>query len=240
MIDRQPELVIFDMDGLMFDTERLSHEAWTRTGEENGFDYTMEITLQKLGLGKKGVRELFIKYFGPDAPIEKWHHRSHVFKRQFVDAQGKKIIKEGLISLLAWLATRQIKTAIASSSDREMIDHYLEITGLPHQFDHITSGEEVEKSKPNPEIFLKTCEALGVKPENALVLEDSYSGFEAAKAGGIPIFFVEDLRAPDDHIYEGADGVFKNLAEVQKMLENQCGRLYNGNKCQKNKTIQGE
>ena len=224
------ELVIFDMDGLMFDTERLSHEAWTRTGEENGFHYTMDITKKKLGLGKKGVRELFVQYFGADAPIEKWHRRSHEFKRQFVDAQGAKIIKPGLISLLKYLEDRQIKTAIASSSDREMIDHYLKITALHHRFDHITSGEEVEKSKPNPEIFLKTCTAMGVEPARALVLEDSYSGFEAARAAGIPVFFVEDLRAPDAHIYAGADGVFKNLAEVQQSLENLRTAAYNKNK----------
>lgn len=122
------------------------------------------------------------------------------------------------------------KTAIASSSDREMIDHYLKITGLPHHFDHITSGEEVEKSKPNPEIFLKTCAALGAAPEASLVLEDAYSGFEAARSGGIPVFFVEDLREPDRHIYEGADGVFKNLAEVQHFLENREAAEYNKSK----------
>ncbi|WP_195268357.1 HAD family phosphatase [Eubacterium sp. 1001713B170207_170306_E7] len=227
MTDNLPELVIFDMDGLMFDTERLSHEAWTRTGQENGFRYTMEITRKKLGLGKKGVRALFARYFGADAPIERWHHRSHEIKRQLVNEQGTKIIKPGLIGLLKYLDERQVKTAIASSSDREMIDHYLRITGLPHHFDHITSGEEVAKSKPNPEIFLKTCAALDTAPEKALVLEDAYSGFEAARSGGIPVFFVEDLREPDAHIYGEADGVFKNLAEVQHFLENRETAAYN-------------
>lgn len=230
MINKEPELVIFDMDGLMFDTERLSHEAWTRTGEENGFRYTMDITRKKLGLGKKGVRALFVQYFGAGAPIERWHHRSHEIKRQLVNEQGAGIIKPGLVRLLKYLDARGIKTAIASSSDREMIDHYLKITGLPHHFDHITSGEEVEKSKPNPEIFLKTCAALEVSPEASLVLEDAYSGFEAARSGGIPVFFVEDLREPDRHIYEEADGVFKNLAEVQHFLENREAAEYNKSK----------
>ncbi|ALU15937.1 HAD superfamily hydrolase [Eubacterium limosum] len=227
MINKKPELVIFDMDGLMFDTERLSHEAWTRTGEENGFRYTMDITRKKLGLGKKGVRALFSQYFGAGAPIEQWHRRSHEIKRELVNEQGAGIIKPGLVSLLKYLAGQGIKTAIASSSDREMIDHYLKITGLSHHFDHITSGEEVEKSKPDPEIFLKTCAALGIAPGEALVLEDAYSGFEAARSGGIPVFFVEDLREPDAHIYEGADGVFKNLNEVQHFLENRRAPEYN-------------
>lgn len=69
MINKKPELVIFDMDGLMFDTERLSHEAWTRTGEENGFRYTMDITRKKLGLGKKGVRALFPSILEPARPL---------------------------------------------------------------------------------------------------------------------------------------------------------------------------
>lgn len=213
------ELVILDMDGLMFDTERLSHHAWKKTGEENGFNYTREITLQKLGLGKENVRKLLKKYFGEDAPIEKWHKRSHELKRQYVNECGPGIIKEGLIPLLKYLDSKGIKTAIASSSDREMIDHYLKITELTHHFDHITSGQEVKNSKPHPEIFLKTCKALSVKPKCALVLEDSFSGFEAAKTGGIPVFFVEDLREPDTRICNTAEGVFCNLHEVKAFLE---------------------
>lgn len=218
-VNKQRQLVIFDMDGLMFDTERLSHEAWMQTAKEYGFHYSMEITRKKLGLGKRGVRQLFEAYFGMDIPIEKWHNRSHAIKRQLIDQKGKAIIKPGLLPLLEFLEEKGILTAIASSSDREMIEHYLELTEIHHHFDYILSGDQVTKSKPDPEIFLKTCQAVGMLPEAALILEDSASGSEAAQRARIPLFFVRDLIEPTDAIRKYALGVFNDLTEVKTALQ---------------------
>lgn len=215
---KKPKLVIFDMDGLMFNTEYFSFLAWKELGRKYKFEHPIELCRKKSGRAPEDVRRILKAYYGENAPIAKWHAEANEMKREMFDDLGKDAMKPGLEALLDHLDQEQIQMAVASSSPRITIKHYLEITGISDRFNHITSGEDVEKSKPDPEIFVKTLAKYNVSPIEALVLEDSISGFEAAIAAGISIAFVEDLNPPTVRVEEEAVGVFKDLLAVRNWL----------------------
>lgn len=215
-----PKLVVFDMDGLMFDTERLSLIGWRIIGEKNHFKMTQEIVREKSGRSREDVRAVLHSHFGQDVPVEKWHRQANAEKFRLADELGEKIIKPGLVELIDFLDDHHIDFTIASSSRREVIAHYLAITRLSQRFniDKATAGDEVLKSKPDPEIFMTACRKWSCPPERALVLEDSVSGIAAAASGCIPCIFVEDLTPPDDFVREKAETVCSSLLEVRKIL----------------------
>ena len=171
--------VIFDMDGLMFDTEQLYERTWGQAVSEQGKVFTREIHSLIMGRSKADSAQILLDVYGPDFPVQK------VIDRQtplfFEALQTEQIpAKKGLFPLLDALEQRGLKKAVASSSQPKKIDFLLKQHGLEHRFDCVVSGHQVHASKPNPEIFLLTAEQLGEPPANVLVLEDSNAGIRAA------------------------------------------------------------
>lgn len=184
--------VIFDMDGLMFDTEQLYERTWGQAVEEQGGVFTREIHSRMMGRSKVDSAQILLEAYGPDFPVQK------VIERQtplFFEALKTEQIpaKKGLFSLLDELDARGLKKAVASSSRREKIDFLLMKHKLQHRFDCVVSGQQVHNSKPNPEIFLLAAEQLGEPPAHVLVLEDSNAGIRAAHNGGFRSVLVPDL-----------------------------------------------
>lgn len=218
-MSRLIELVIFDMDGLMFDTEKIGHLAWERLAEKYHFSYSMDTTKQYIGKNHNGIISVLKSVYGDSAPVEKWHRESREIRKEICKENGTLGIKPGLVELLSFLKELNIKMAVASSSKHLVILHNLIDEGLRDYFDFIIGGDQVTESKPNPDIFLTPCKALNVLPENALVLEDSYNGFLAAKAAGIPVIIVPDLLEPSKDVLAEAAGIFPSLHEVKTYLE---------------------
>lgn len=213
------ELVIFDMDGLMFDTEIVGHLAWERISEKYNFAYSIDLTKRFIGKNFNAINAILKSEYGDAAPYEKWHTEAWDMRKQIFMENGTLGKKPGLVELLSFLEDRKIKMAVASSSRYADIQHHLNHEGISHYFDFVIGGDQVKESKPNPDIFLAPCKALNILPENAIVLEDSYNGFLAAKAADIPVFFVPDILEASVEVLTDAAGVFPSLHEVRDYIE---------------------
>jgi HAD superfamily hydrolase (TIGR01509 family) len=207
------ELVIFDMDGLMFDTETLAKRAWQQVGSEHNYEISDEFLLGLLGRNKKSIEQEFKKGFGEDFDFNDMYSKQGKCMNNYIEEEGLGI-KKGLIEILDFLTEKKIKKAVATSSIRERAEKLLSIAGVLDKFDSVICGDEVTKSKPDPEIFLTVCKKLNVDPSNALVLEDSERGLEAAIAGRIRCIIVPDLVEPSEQHIRSAHAKVANLIEV--------------------------
>ena len=180
------------MDGLMFDTGRLAYRGYTRTAQKFDFELNPNVYYQLTGRNEEGFRKELKELYGSDQDTDTWRDFMTKTKHEILDEEKRVYKKKGLLELLSFLKENKYKIALASSSKRQIISLYLDIEEMPDVFDIIIAGDEVTKGKPDPEIFLKACTGLGIDPKDALVLEDSLAGIEAASRGGIPSILVED------------------------------------------------
>lgn len=176
----------------MFDTGRLAYRVYTKTAEHFDFELHPNVYYHLTGRNEAGFRETLKELYGHDLPTDTWRDFMTATKKEIIYSERRVYKKKGLIELLAFLKENGYLLALASSSKREIISFYLEIEEIPDYFDVIIAGDEVTKGKPDPEIFLKACEKLKIKPEEALVLEDSLAGIEAANRAGTSSFLIED------------------------------------------------
>ena len=202
--------VLFDMDGLMFDTERLYMETWYPSAKKYGYDVNEEQLISLLGKTAELGREICEGYFGKDFPFYEIRKTRLALSDAVIREKGIKI-KPGLLPLLDYLDRQGIKKAVATSSEKVTADFYLKTAGLTDRFDAVVSGDDVKKSKPDPEIFLIAAKKVGVEPENCLVLEDSFSGIRAAHAGGMHPVMVPDILQPTDEIKALCEAVMTSL-----------------------------
>ena len=219
--------VLFDMDGLMVDTESLATEAFIHSAKKQGYDMTKEETLLVLGFTTKSIYEFWENYF----------KNSDVSGKQLVDDHYKYI--ENILfttgprkmpyieELLKYLKESNYKVAVASSSNMNHIINNMEKTGLKKYIDEFASGAEVENGKPAPDVFLLAAERLGVKQEECLVLEDSKAGVLAGSSAGAKVIMVPDMFSPDDECKEKVYKIVGNLGEVISILEEKNNENFN-------------
>lgn len=209
---------IFDMDGLMFDTEPVWGRCWAPAFAEEGLEPpSAQFKADLRGTSGATMRAVFVRYLGPNVDVD----RIYDTERRLVAKENAKHIdkKPGLDELLAYLRGQGIPMAVASSSPVELIQSNLSVAGVASYFDKVVSSTTVERSKPYPDVFLETARQLGVKPGRALVLEDSYNGVRAGRAGGFVTVMVPDQEPADDEMREKADAVCNTLADVVGLLE---------------------
>ena len=212
------DAVIFDMDGVIYDTEAFYLKHWIQVFSEYGYEMTKAIYINAMGRGRKKVKEYFKSVFGEDLPIEEMYVKKD--KLLFHAIRNKEVpLKPGALEFFSYLKNNNIKTALATSAKRERLDIQLEDSPIVQYFDAIVCGDDVVNSKPDPEIFLKAAEKIGAKIEKCIVIEDSEAGIKAAHDGKMTAFHVEDLKEADDSIKENANMLFKNLKEIQDYLE---------------------
>lgn len=207
---RKIKAVLFDMDGLMFDTERLYMKTWYPSAKKYGYDVTEPLLLSLLGKTAELGQKICQDEFGPDFPFYEIRRDRLALSNAHIRENGI-IAKPGLHSLLDYLDKKGIKKAVATSSEREIADFYLEISGLTGRFDAVVSGDDVRKSKPDPRIFLLAAEKVGVEPRDCAVLEDSFSGIEAAYRGGMHPVMIPDILAPTPQIESLCEAVLPSL-----------------------------
>lgn len=212
--------VIFDMDGLMIDSERVTYNEYVKKLYLLGHDdFTEEIYKRCLGKNKQGICQVFIDHYGDDFPmIEVWDD-VHVAIDESLRAYVPK--KKGLDLLLKYLKEHQYKTIVATSSTRNRVDEILKNAKIAEYFDDSICGDEVTHGKPNPEIFLTACQKLGVHPDEALVLEDSEAGIRAAYSGHIDVICVPDMKYPEPEFACQVTKIVESLEDVITYLENE-------------------
>ena len=186
------ELIIFDMDGLMFDTEIFYYKSWFNFTDEYGFKYNIETRQKIAGMNETDMRDFLTKELGSVEKVIELRQRLSDYRMDYFRTYDKSLKKEGLIDLLEFAKAKNIKCVIASSNDKEKVELLAEKEGVMDYFDYIVAGDDVVNSKPNPEIFLKALEKSGIGSDKALILEDSYNGYVAAKNSGIDYLIVHD------------------------------------------------
>lgn len=212
--------VIFDMDGLMIDSERVTYNEYVKKLHMLGHDdFTEEIYKRCLGKNKQGICQVFYDYYGDDFPMVEVWDDVHVWIDESLRAFVPK--KKGLDLLLKYLKEHQYKTIVATSSSRNRVDEILDNAHITEYFDDSICGDEVSHGKPDPEIFLTACQKLGVKPEEAIVLEDSEAGIRAGYLGNIDVICVPDMKYPEPEYECQVTKIVDSLEDVIDYLENE-------------------
>lgn len=210
--------VIFDQDGLMFDTERISAEAWNIAGAERNIHLDEAFLSTVRGMNIRDAGERFREVFGNGLNFEEFKQQKQKCFEAILKERGVPV-KPGLIELLRFLKEKGYKTALATASTREYTLYNLRETGTEAYFDYMITGDMVVHAKPDPEVFLKSAEALGEEPGRCMVLEDSINGVEAGIRGGFVTVMVPDLSLPDGELCRRVHKVCASLLEVREMLE---------------------
>lgn len=220
------KLVIFDMDGLMFDTEPIGAKCFKMAAKEFGYTVSDEFQMGLIGMN---VHDHVLKVkeeFGEDYPVFEVRALAKKMRMNYFYEHGLPI-KSGLKELVAYLKRMGIKIAVASSSSRDLIDEYLDLAKMKNEFDFIIGGDSVVHGKPDPELFLKVLEHFNIDSDEALVLEDSTNGINASYRAKIPVICVPDLVVNGPEIlaltYKTLPSLFAVKDEIKKILgTNKC------------------
>lgn len=214
-----PRAVIFDMDGLMLDTEALGARAWEVTALATGITFDASVAPRLIGRTFTDCRALIHEHHGGgDYPVDMLMAGWHAAYDALVEQEGLTL-KPGLVELLDWLEARAIPRGVATSTRRARAQSKLEVTGLWGRFGALVGGDEVVRGKPAPDIFLAAAQRLATSARDCLVLEDSVAGLQAAAAAGIPAIMVPDLCEPPEVIAGRPPRVMRSLREVRDWLD---------------------
>lgn len=212
--------VLFDMDGLMFDTESLATKGIGKELVRQGFSDDEETLFGTLGIDFDTCRAFLVSRFGEGVDFPKIVRSMDEYIDFYIDAHGTPV-KDGLIELLDALDARRVPYAIASSSPMSRIARNFQRSPVDiSRFAAVASGDMVKRGKPEPDIFLLAANMLGVKAEECIVCEDSKNGVEAAKRAGAMAVMVPDLRPPDGHDKRGLYALVPSLRDVIALIPN--------------------
>ncbi|HEY7945925.1 MAG: HAD family hydrolase [Burkholderiales bacterium] len=217
MIERWPAAVIFDMDGLMLDTETLALRAWERAARGLARDFDFDLCRQMVGRDFGDCVALIRARHGPDFPVDALTQAWAADYDTIVAAEGIAV-KPGLTEILDLLDERGTALAVATSTRRERARAKLDRVDLLHRFAALVGGDEVARGKPAPDIFLAAAARLGVEPGDCVVLEDSEPGIIAAWAAGMTPVMVPDLHPPSAALLERKPLVLASLSAVAAHL----------------------
>ena len=212
----RPEAVVFDMDGLMLDSERAINDCMARASRELGHDLPDSLWLQMIGGGEGLCRRLLAERIGDDATIELLARTEAMYD---VVADAGIDHRPGIVDLLDWLVARGIPRAVATSTRRPLAMRKLAAAGLLPYFDAVCTSSDVAAPKPAPDVYLLAASKLGIEPARCLVLEDSPTGVRAALAAGMTPVQVPDMLVPDDAARALGHRIVASLGDAQRLLE---------------------
>jgi HAD superfamily hydrolase (TIGR01509 family) len=210
---------IFDMDGLMLDTERIALAVWRQAAADLGFTLDDEVAERMVGRTSATNRLMLQMQFGETFSYDELSVLADTRYRETLDRDGVPR-KDGLIELLDFLTSRDIPLAVATSTARDLASHKLEQAGVAHYFDVVVGGNDVAHGKPAPDIFLRAAEQLGRLPAECVVLEDSGPGIHGASAAGMVTILIPDGgRVPLPETEARAAFVAESLSAARPILE---------------------
>jgi beta-phosphoglucomutase-like phosphatase (HAD superfamily) len=214
----RPNAVIFDMDGLLFDTEALWQEALLSAAAEGGNEIRIsdEVYNKSIGVRRSQCRALFLSHFGEDFLFDDFH--ANWVRHFWLIAQNTHALKSGALELLEILDQFRLPRAIATSSSRKSVERHLTSHGLMDRFDELICRGDYEMGKPAPDPFLKAAGRLGVEPRLCLALEDSHIGVRSASAAGMMTVMVPDLLEATEEMCALCTFVARDLLQVRDLL----------------------
>ncbi|MGL4291616.1 MAG: HAD family hydrolase [Phreatobacter sp.] len=211
-----PAAVVFDMDGLLFDTEALYQEAILATAVESGHEMTPALFRRMLGNPWPANRDLLLAHFGASFEIDAF--RAEWLRKFELLLTNRLFLKPGAAELLDTLDALRLPKAIATSSSHHSVHHHLAAHGLLGRFDAIVAHGDYVRGKPAPDPFLRAAERLGVEPKLCLALEDSHNGVRSASSSGMMTVMVPDILEATDEIRELCTLVVRDLHEIRHVL----------------------
>src|SRR5690554_689698 len=216
------KLIIFDMDGLLLDSEKIAIQCWEQVFIENNIKFDRNKLKQLIGMGQADATAYFEKEFKDPTAFKrlvKMKNEIYLNYRQ----KNSIDVKQGIIELISMLKKHQVKIAVATSTSQEKASKLLKETNLYDLFDYHMFGDMVENSKPNPEIFLNVLQYFKVSQEETLVLEDSFYGVKAANNGNIDVIWIKDIvdidqRGDVSYLYK-FDNAYQAINAINNMIE---------------------
>lgn len=210
--------IVFDMDGVLIDTEAIFMKCWKKLGEQLRLPDVEETAKKCIGITVTQTEALFQETYGKTHPCENYVEAANaIFYAQEAD-QGLPE-KPGVHELFAFLKEQNFRIALASSTKEAAVRRQMAAVGILADFDAVVCGDMVQRSKPAPDIYLKACELLQVRPEECYAVEDSYNGIRSAHAAGMKAIMIPDLLQPTQEICELTELVLPSLTELKKYLE---------------------
>nr|WP_300658934.1 HAD family phosphatase [uncultured Acetatifactor sp.] len=210
--------VVFDMDGVLFDTEIVCMKAWMAVAERRGLSGMEEIFNQVIGLNANDSRLIVLKAYGEDFDYPGFRQEAAEFFQKDIRENGLPV-KPGVPEILEWLKGSGYKVGLASSTRSESVLSHLKQAEMEDYFSVVITGDMIEHSKPRPDIYLLACSRLGVEPEQAYAIEDSPNGVRSAHAAGMWTIMVPDMIAPDEEMRRLSRVILKDMTEVMAYLQ---------------------
>ncbi|MCM1506706.1 MAG: HAD family phosphatase [Ruminococcus flavefaciens] len=201
---------VFDMDGLMLDTEKLLVRFWKDSAREYGYTMTDENVFEIRSLSRKYSVPLLKGIFGEDFPFNEVRQRRIELMNDYIDRYGFEV-KKGLFELLDYLKSNDYCIAVATATDRERAECYLKKIGAYEYFDAVICGDMVTNGKPEPDIYITASQKLGLSADECVAFEDSPNGIKSAYSAGCKVIMIPDLTQPDDSILPMLCGVYESL-----------------------------
>jgi HAD superfamily hydrolase (TIGR01509 family) len=205
--------VVFDMDGLLLDSERVILEDFIASCREFGFEPDVNVYYKCIGGNQARTKEIMLAGYGKEFPYD-------AVNASWFSKAGKKPIplKKGVASMLEFLKKRSIRQVVVTSTHRFWATKSLAEAGILPCFEFIMCGDDISKSKPDPEIYIQACKKLDLRPEDCLALEDSDNGVLAAYNAGMQVIQIPDIVPPSDRVRALGHRIMDSLEEVERLF----------------------
>ena len=207
---------IFDMDGTLFDSERIYQDAWLETVKYFGKDRGAELVKEVSGASEANCRKT-IKNFYPDVDVDNFFN--HVIEVAVKVFENGVDMKPGVVEILKFFKENGVKMAVASSSSLDVINKNVEHANIKKYFTAIISGDDVKNGKPSPDIFIKAAEKINIPANDCYVFEDSFNGIRGAYAAGCAPIMIPDTMHPNEEIKKICAGIFPNLIDAMNAIK---------------------
>ena len=210
---------VFDMDGVLYDTERLCNICFLKVGSQYGVDSVVmnDLMFACVGLNAVATKDKFLSVLGEKFPYDKFCEEWRAEVRSIIIEQGLPV-KKGAYMLLEYLKTNRYPVALATSSSKNSTMSHLEQSKMKDYFSAIVTGDMVSKCKPDPEPYLTACKLLNINPGRSVAIEDSPNGLKSAKVAGLKTIMVEDQIPYTDDLAPYVDIKFNSLTDVLEVM----------------------
>ncbi len=209
--------VIFDMDGVIFDSERITRIMWDKAGKEFNISDAVQTCNEVTGASYTDAIQYIQKKYGPTFPAAEFRDRCSKLFHEYADNEGLPFMPYAQ-ETLNYIKSKGYHVALASSTRHNTVEKELKQAGIYDIFETITCGDQVAHSKPDPEIYLTAAKSIGVNPDECVAIEDSPNGIRSAYSAGMRCIMVVDQIQPTEEIKQKLYKLCDNLQEVQQYL----------------------